>query len=126
MRILRRGFGIALFVALLVFGWRFAALNDAPVSIAIPFGPRVEDISLWMALAGAGALGVAAGGCAGLIQIARLGLLARRYRKAASGLEAEIHQLRTLPLAADERAPRGSAGGAPELTGSAAPARRGV
>ena len=37
-----------------------------------------------------------------LYQMAKLGLVARRYRKTVRGLESEIHQLRTLPLAAEE------------------------
>ena len=36
------------------------------------------------------------------VQVARLALTARRYRKLASGLEEEVHQLRNLPLAAPE------------------------
>ena len=35
-------------------------------------------------------------------QMAKLGLVARRYRKAVRGLESEVHQLRNLPLADDE------------------------
>ena len=36
--------------------------------------------------------------------MARARLLARRYRKRLAGLEAEVHQLRNLPLAGDETA----------------------
>ena len=54
-------------------------------------------------------IGAAVMGLLMMFRMARLSLLARRYRKLANGLEAEIHQLRNLPLATEEGGPpRGS------------------
>ena len=50
--------------------------------------------------AGAGLVGLYT-----LYQMARGGLLRRRYRKELMGLETEVHQLRNLPLAPEENAP---------------------
>jgi hypothetical protein len=61
--------------------------------------------------AGAGAAGLLA-----VYRLARLGLVNRRYRKAVDGLEAEVHQLRNLPLVADATAD-------PAREGAAAAAR---
>ena len=48
---------------------------------------------------------------------AKNGLVNRRYRKAIGGLEAEVHQLRNLPLAPDSEA-RGSPAGGPQAEGA--------
>lgn len=108
MRWLRRLLGIGLFVGVLVLGWRFAAGNDTPVTVDYLLG-EVVGLSLWVVLLAAFALGAALAGAAGLIQIARLGLTTRRYRKSVRGLESELHQLRNLPLS--EEPPRGGPGG---------------
>jgi uncharacterized integral membrane protein len=126
MRNLRRLLVLAALAAVLWVGWRFAGSNSGPVSVDYLFG-RAEDVSLWLALVVAFALGALVSGTLGVYQVAKLGLLARRYRKAASGLESEIHQLRNLPLASDaERPPRSSAGSVPELGGPSRTAERGV
>ena len=97
---LRRLVGIALFVAVLVFGWSFAHKNAESVHIDYLLGTLDEPG--WAIVL----LGVALGAIAAAIvlgfQLARLALTARRYRKLASGLEDEIHQLRNLPLAAPD------------------------
>jgi uncharacterized integral membrane protein len=97
MRWARRLLWLGLFVALLVAGWRLAAQNSAPVSVDYLVG-RIEDIPLWAVLLGAFGVGVVLSGLVGLYQVAKLGMLTRRYRKTAHGLEAEVHQLRNLPL----------------------------
>jgi hypothetical protein len=91
-------FWIALFVGVLVFGWRFAADHSSQVTIKIPVVEEVQ-VTLWLALLLATAVGAAAAGLMAIFQIARLRLLARRYRKMIKGLESEVHQLRNLPLA---------------------------
>ncbi|MEB2346401.1 MAG: LapA family protein [Deltaproteobacteria bacterium] len=123
MRTFRRLLALVAFVAALVLGWRFAGANLAPVSVDYLFG-AAEGLPIWLALLAAFAVGFALAGLAGLYQMARLGLTARRWRKVAQGLEAELHQLRNLPLAApSDAALRGSAG-AP-APGTLDPAPRG-
>ena len=98
MRAARRVLGVAVFVALLVAGWRFAAGHPQPVQIDYWVGSTGE-VALWVALLWAFAAGALAVGALALYQLVRLGLLARRYRKAIAKLEVEVHELRNLPLA---------------------------
>lgn len=111
MQVVRRLLGVGLFVAVLVVGWRFAAENSARVTIDMLVS-EIDGVSLWAALLVSFASGAAAAGAIGLYRVARLGLVARRYRKAVRGLEAEVHQLRNLPLSTDAPAPGGSIAGA--------------
>jgi uncharacterized integral membrane protein len=101
MRWARRIAWIALFILLLVGGWRFAAQNSQVISIDYLVG-RFEEVTVWLALLCAFAAGLAVAALAGLARGARLRLEARRYRKAARDLEAEVHQLRNLPLSTEE------------------------
>ena len=103
MRVVRRLLVVALFVAALVLGWWFARANAAVVTVDYLVG-QLGDVSLWAALLGAFAVGAATAGGIGLYQVAKLRLVGRRYRKAVRSLEAEVHQLRNLPLAVDEPA----------------------
>jgi uncharacterized membrane protein YciS (DUF1049 family) len=122
MRTARRLLVVALFVAALVAGWRFAAANETPpVTVNYVFG-RVEGAPLWAVLGVAFAAGVAATSVFALYQITRLSLTARRWRKVAAGLERELHELRNLPLAAkpETAAARRGAGGPPGANGSEA------
>ena len=113
---LRRMVGIAFFVAVLVFGWTFANRNAERVHIDYLIGTLDEPgwvIVLAGVLLGAVATAIVLG-----FQAARLALTARRYRKLASGLEEEVHQLRNLPLAApDGPTARGVAARSPESGG---------
>jgi uncharacterized integral membrane protein len=110
MRTFRRLLALVAFVAALVLGWRFADANLQPVSVHYLLG-AIDGVPLWLALVAAFAVGFALAGLVGLYQMARLSLTARRWRKVAQGLEAELHQLRNLPLAApSDAATRGSAG----------------
>ena len=95
---MRRVLGIAAFVGLLVVGWRFAAEHPQPVRIHYLVG-QTGEIALWVALLGAFGAGAASVGALAVYQLVRLGMLARRYRKAAARLEVEVHELRNLPLA---------------------------
>lgn len=117
MRTFRRLLVFAAFVAMLVLGWRFAGANLDPVRIQYLVG-TTGDLPLWGALLAAAGVGAALAGLVGLYQSARLALTARRWRKVAHGLEAELHQLRNLPLAAAGEAPpaRGSTGAPAPLT----------
>jgi hypothetical protein len=111
--------GAVLFVGILVLGWGFAADHEQLVTIKTPISSDAE-VSLWLALLLAVALGAIAVGSIAAYQMARMGLLARRYRGIIRKLEAEVHELRNLPLDEDAPAP---AKPTPELEGAAA-ARR--
>jgi len=97
MRALRRALAVVVCVGLLVAGWRFAALHPQPVRVHYLLGETEQ--SLWVALVGAFVAGAAFVAGLAALQLARLSMLARRYRKAAGRLEAEVHELRNLPLA---------------------------
>jgi uncharacterized integral membrane protein len=97
---LRRLVGIALFVAVLVFGWTFARNNSGNLRVDYLIGTLDEPG--WLIVLIAMALGAAAAAIVMGFQLARLALTARRYRKLASSLEEEVHQLRNLPLAAPD------------------------
>lgn len=108
MRTIRRLFVAALFVAVWYFGWRFAAENSTLVTINFLAG-QLEGVVLWAALIGAFASGIVVVGVVMTLRIARTKLVARRYRKMVEGLEAELHQLRNLPLSVEQAAGRGAA-----------------
>jgi uncharacterized membrane protein YciS (DUF1049 family) len=116
MQLARRLLGIALFVAVLLLGWDFAAQHSSLVTIQLPFIPGIE-VALWAALLVAFGLGVALTGVVAMLRATRQGLVARRYRKMIRDLEAEIHQLRNLPLADDE-----TVAAEPAATGGISPA----
>ena len=115
MQVVRRLLGIAFFVGVLLLGWNFAAEHSEIVTIRPPFLPGLE-VTLWAALLAAFGLGVALTGIVAMLRATRQGLVARRYRKMIRDLEAEIHQLRNLPLADDDAAP-----GNPTATEGASP-----
>jgi uncharacterized membrane protein YciS (DUF1049 family) len=108
MLIVRRLFWLAVFVAALVIGWRFAHANGVEVPLDYLAG-RVEGVRLWLLLLLTFGLGAAVAVALCLVEMARLGLLSRRYRKALGRLEAEVQSLRSLPLggAPSDAAPSG-------------------
>jgi len=101
MRLVLRLFWVACFVGVLVVGWKFAAANGAEVPISYVFG-QLAPLPIWLILLVAFAAGAAVSGLIGLYQLAKLRLVTRRFRKTVRGLEAEVHQLRTLPLSGEE------------------------
>jgi uncharacterized integral membrane protein len=115
MQVVRRLVAIALFVAILVLGWNFAAEHSESVKIQIPFTAGIE-VTLWLALLVAFGFGAVLTGSVAMLRATRQGLVTRRYRRMIRDLEAEIHQLRNLPLSGDEPAatpPQAADGGAP-------------
>jgi Lipopolysaccharide assembly protein A domain len=99
MRWLRRWIGVALIAALLIGGWSLKAENAENVAVSFLFGEL--QVELWEALLGAFGVGFALAGAGWLWAGLRARMIERRYRKAVGGLEAELHQLRNLPLALD-------------------------
>ena len=98
---LRRAVPMLLGAGLLYLAYRLAAANSLPIPVDFLVGRR-ESIELWKALAGAFAVGAGGVALLALLQMARAGLVLRRYRKKLLTLEIEIHQLRNLPLAPEE------------------------
>ena len=116
MKLLRRLIVISLAVAGLVLGYRWAQVNGEPVTLDFLW-VQVPEVAQWMVVLASFLLGVALTVVVMLYQMAKLGLVARRYRKTVRGLESEIHQLRNLPLAegAGDASPAGPGpeGGSP-------------
>jgi uncharacterized integral membrane protein len=110
MKTLLRIFYVTLVVALLVATYQFTGRNTDIVSVQL-FRWSSPPQPLWMLLLGAFALGFASATLLFGIRLLRSSLLARRYRKAVSSLEAEVHQLRNEPLA--DAAALGAGAGAP-------------
>ena len=102
MRWLRRLLLLAVIVGTMVAGWRFASENQEPVSVNYVVGELVA-VPLWQVLLVAFGSGAGIVALFSLLASARNGLARRRYRKEIGGLEAEIHQLRNLPLDPEAR-----------------------
>ena len=97
MRIVRRLLWLAVFVTVLVGGWKFALANAVEVRFDYLFG-QLEAVREWMLVLVSFGLGAVAGVAFCLLEMARLGMLSRRYRKLLGRLEAELQSLRSLPL----------------------------
>jgi uncharacterized membrane protein YciS (DUF1049 family) len=103
MRLARRLITVVVFVALLVVGWKFAASNGQPVVVHHPAGEFTAR-ALWVVLLVAFASGVVLAAIIAAVRGARIRLVSRRYRKLVDSLQAEVHQLRSLPLS-DQQVP---------------------
>jgi len=101
MKILRRVLVFGLAIAALVLGYRLAQANGQLLTLDLLY-VKVPDVAQWMVVLGAFATGAVLAVVLTVYQMAKLGLVARRYRKTVRGLESEIHQLRNLPLAEEE------------------------
>ena len=104
MRWARRIPLIALLVALPVGVHLFVSRNAEQIAIDY-LGGRFEGVQIWLALLAAFGSGAVVAPLLAMLRGARLRLEVRRYRRAARELEAEVHQLRNLPLA-DEPHPQ--------------------
>ena len=94
---------VGLVVGALVFGKLFPDANSTPVDIDLLW-VRVPNVEAWLLLMGSmlfgGLLATLVVGFAWL----KARVLNRRYRKVIKRLEAELHQMRSLPLSAGEGA----------------------
>ncbi len=121
MVIARRLLGLAVLVALLVGGWKFAHANGTEVPFDYLIG-QIGAVRVWALAVASFGLGAAVTGAVCLVELTRLGLLSRRYRKALGRLEAEVQGLRALPLGS--ASPR-AADAEPESSGLTAAGRPG-
>jgi len=113
MRLARRLISVVVFVALLVAGWQFANSNAAPVSVHYP-GGEFAARALWVVVLVAFGSGFGLAAIIATARGARIRLVSRRYRKLVDSLQAEVHQLRSLPLS-DQPVPDSNAAPAKEL-----------
>ncbi len=102
MRLARRLLAIVVFVGLLFGGWQFAANNAQPVPVHYP-GGEFAGRALWVVLLVAFGSGVVLTSLVAVARGARIRLVSRRYRKLVDSLQAEVHQLRSLPLSEQPR-----------------------
>ena len=85
-----------------VFVGLLPANNAAPVALHYVVGQSPEIPLYWVILMSF-ALGAFVTSVPFLYTLLKRGLVMRRYRKLMRGLEAEVHRLRSLPLAGDEK-----------------------
>ena len=111
MVIVRRVLSLAVFVTVLVLGWKFAAANADEVRLDFLLG-SFPAVKVWVLVAAVFTAGALTGVVVCFVEMTRLGLLSRRYRKAIARLEAELHGLRSLPLSPDGGATARRADGA--------------
>lgn len=120
MRWVRRGVVLALLASVMIAGWRFAAENQQAVSLHYVAG-ELPELALWQVMLAAFGAGAGLVGLFAMFASAKNSLATRRYRRALSRLEAEIHQLRNLPLAPEPEPnpPGGLAAAGPPRAGGA-------
>ena len=105
MTLARRLITIVVFVGLLVVGWKFAGSNALPlVAVHYP-GGKFPERALWVVLLVAFGSGVVLTASVAAVRGARIRLVSRRYRKLVDSLQAEVHQLRSLPLSDQPQTP---------------------
>ncbi|MDJ0847417.1 MAG: lipopolysaccharide assembly protein LapA domain-containing protein [Myxococcota bacterium] len=101
MKWARRILLLAIVVALPIGSYQFVSRNEQTIAIDYLAG-RLEGVEIWAAVGACFGVGFLLGWLFALLLGARRTLEARRYRKAVRSLEAEVHQLRNLPLSPDE------------------------
>ena len=109
-------------VTVLLLGAVFVGLlpanNSTPVSLHYVVGQSPEVPLYWVVLLSF-VLGIVVASVPASYLMLKRGLVMRRYRKVMRGLEAEVHQLRSLPLA-HEPEPEGSPEAIPLRAGAEA------
>ena len=92
--------GVLLLAA--VFVGLLPANNSAPVSLHYVVGQSAAIPLYWVVLLSF-ALGIVVASLPLIYLLMKRGMVMRRYRKVMAGLESEVHQLRSLPLAEDAK-----------------------
>jgi uncharacterized integral membrane protein len=93
---------IAVLVLAAVFVGLLPANNALPVSLHYVVGQSPEMPLYWVVLLSI-LLGIFVASVPLSYLLLKRGLVMRRYRKLMNGLEAEVHQLRSLPLSANDK-----------------------
>jgi len=88
---------IGLFVGTLWMGWTFRASNSLPVDLELIW-VQLPHVELWFIILVAMAVGASLSGLFFGFAWLRQRLLSGRYRRAIRRLEAELHEMRSLPL----------------------------
>ena len=114
MRWVRRILLLVLLVALPVGVHLFVTRNAEEVRLDF-LAAAFDGVPVWVALLSSFGAGVAVTVLVAMLRGARLRLEARRYRQLSRKLESEVHQLRNLPLAAEEPAAKPNGGELTEL-----------
>jgi len=97
MKLFLRIATLAIIAALIWAAVRFILANDASIEIDYLLSSSV-DLLLWQGLVFAFALGWVAATAVFGVGWLRARIETRRYRKAHAKIEAEVHQLRSLPI----------------------------
>lgn len=103
MRIVRTLLSLAVVAGIVVGSVMFVNANATPVAVDYLAG-QLPEVPLWAVIIGSFGAGMIVTGVLSLYEVAKQGFVARRYRKAAEGLESEIHQMRNLPLVESDEA----------------------
>ena len=103
MKLLKRLLYLAIFLAAVYAAIEFRDRNLDPMVVHLLVW-QTPAIPVWVVVVVAFLGGALAASVLLLVRIARSNLTARRYRRAANKLESEVHQLRNLPLAAEQGA----------------------
>jgi len=90
--------GVGSFVSVLWIGWALRAGNDTPINLDLIW-IQIHEVETWRAILVSLGLGALVAAILVGFSWLRLRLLNRRYRSTIRRLEAELHQLRSLPLA---------------------------
>jgi len=101
---LRRLVVLVLFGGTLWLAVQFPKANAELVRVDL-LAFQAPEVELWLVLLVSFSVGALLAALLLVYEVAKLGLLTRRYRKTVVGLESEIHELRNLPL--DEPVPSG-------------------
>lgn len=107
MVVVRRALLLVLGTLLFYGVWRLTSANSEPVDVDFLW-LSFHEVPLWAALGLAFVTGALLTAAFSTLEIARKNLVARRYRKAVGRLEAEVHQLRSLPLSRFDEPPGAS------------------
>lgn len=89
---------IGLFVGTLWMGWTFRAGNSAPIDLELIW-IQVPNVEIWRVILLTLFLGASLSALIFGFAWLRARLLNGRYRRAIKRLEAELHEMRSLPLA---------------------------